>query len=168
MATILCIDDQPEGLVVRKVLLESKGYTVLTATDGEAGIKLVRTRHPDAVVLDWRMPGMDGGQVAKFLKAKYPALPILLLTGWPKSLPNTLLAKVDGFVEKGDPLTVLLSALRALLKGHRAHKPLTGEKAKPLINKSELLNAGRKRMEQSLALLECSAQLVQSHRTRHA
>jgi CheY-like chemotaxis protein len=118
MPKILCIDDQQEGLVIRKALLEAKGYSVLTAADGKTGIKLARTRHPDAVVLDWRMPGMDGGQVAKFLKAKHPALPILLLTGWPKNLPATLRTTVDGVIQKGEPVTTLLSALRGLLMRH--------------------------------------------------
>jgi CheY-like chemotaxis protein len=153
MATILCIDDEQAGLTLRRALLESKGYTVLTATDGETGIELVRTRRPDAVILDWRMPAMDGGQVAKFLKAKYPSLPIVLLTGWPKNLPPTLLASIDGFVQKGDPVTVLLSAIRALLKAHRSHKPLTHGKTKLHVEKSELLDVSRKRSEE--------------HRSRH-
>lgn len=122
MPTILCIDDQAEGLLVRKAMLESKGYTVLTAKDGPAGIKLVRTHHPDAVVLDSRMPGMDGEQVALFLKENYPALPIILLSGWP-NIPATLLAMVDGFVQKGEPVAVLLSALNAIIESRSTQHP---------------------------------------------
>jgi CheY-like chemotaxis protein len=61
---ILCIDDEPVGLRVRKMLLESQGYKVLTATSGREGLQLFATHPVDAVVLDYTMPEMNGDQVA--------------------------------------------------------------------------------------------------------
>lgn len=61
---ILCIDDEPKGLQVRQVLLEMDGYRVLTATSGREGLELFATNPVRTVVLDYRMPEMDGGQVA--------------------------------------------------------------------------------------------------------
>jgi CheY-like chemotaxis protein len=62
MPTILCIDDQPVGLAIRKALLESKGYKAVTAENGPDGIAFARKHQIDAVVLDYRMPGMYGGR----------------------------------------------------------------------------------------------------------
>jgi CheY-like chemotaxis protein len=68
--TILCIDDNRAGLAIRKLLLEHQGYSVLTAEDGVIGLSLLE-RHPvDAVVLDYRMPGMDGDAVAQIIRQR--------------------------------------------------------------------------------------------------
>ena len=61
---ILCVDDEVVGLRVRKILLERAGYRVLTAEDGRSGIDLFASEPVDAVVLDYAMPGMHGGEVA--------------------------------------------------------------------------------------------------------
>src|SRR5579859_5019110 len=65
---ILCVDDEVVGLRVRKILLERAGYEVLTAEDGNSGIELFATQPVDAVVLDYAMPGMHGGEVAKRMR----------------------------------------------------------------------------------------------------
>src|SRR5260370_13476110 len=59
-ATILCVDDHWNGLIGRKMLLESDGYEVLEATGGDAGLKLFLSHSLDAVVLHFQMPGMNG------------------------------------------------------------------------------------------------------------
>jgi len=73
--TILCIDDHWNGLIGRKMFLESNGYEVLEATGGDEGLRLFRTHPVDAVVVDYQMPGMNGDVVAarmKRLKANIP------------------------------------------------------------------------------------------------
>jgi CheY-like chemotaxis protein len=114
---VLCIDDQPGYLSIRKQLLESKGYSVLTATDGAAGIDIVRQGSVDAVVLDYHMPGMDGEAVAKVLKSERPDLPIVLLSGFPSEMPERLLSLVDAHVRKGEDIRVFLTALERVIKG---------------------------------------------------
>ena len=59
--TVLCVDDERIGLRVRKIMLESRGYTVLTASNGDDGLKLFDENHVDIVVLDYYMPGLNGG-----------------------------------------------------------------------------------------------------------
>ena len=78
MPRILCIDDQSAGLAVRKQLFQSKGYEVLTAADGPSAIALTRQYDLDLVILDYRMRGMDGEEIATILKAENPARPIVL------------------------------------------------------------------------------------------
>ena len=120
VATILCIDDQAAGLLIRKELLETKGYGVLIATNGPQALAMARQRDVDLVILDYRMPEMDGEEIASILKAEEPGRPIVLLTGYPGEIPQHLLALVDALVEKGNSASVLLSAVeRALSSGRR-------------------------------------------------
>jgi CheY-like chemotaxis protein len=118
MPTILCIDDQPVGLAIRKALLESKGYKAVIAENGPEGIALAHKHPIDAVVLDYRMPGMYGDAVAAVLKSEYPELPIVLLSGVP-DLPPAVLALVDAYIAKGDGAGALLSTLEQLTTQRR-------------------------------------------------
>lgn len=119
MATILCIDDQAAGLLIRKELLASKGYEVLTAGDGPRALALARQHKVDLVILDYRMPEMDGEEVAGVLKAENPARPIVLLTGYPGEIPQRLIALVDALIEKGNSATVLLAAVDKVMTTSR-------------------------------------------------
>ena len=65
---ILSVDDEPSILLTREKLLEAAGYKVLSAAEGEAALNLFATNPVHLVLLDFAMPGMDGGAVAKELK----------------------------------------------------------------------------------------------------
>lgn len=112
---VLCIDDNDCGLKIRKLLLESKGFRVLTAQDGPAGLEMVRREHVDLIILDYAMPGMDGEEVARRLRTQSPQIPILLLSGFEGSIPDSLFSMVDGFVEKGKPAALLISEVERLM-----------------------------------------------------
>jgi CheY-like chemotaxis protein len=111
---ILCIDDNRTGLSIRKLLLESKGFVVRTASDGPSGLQVASREAIDAVILDYGMPEMDGEEVAKRLRAVRPEMPILLLSGFRGLIPESLLAIVDGFVEKGQSAELLLSEVERI------------------------------------------------------
>ena len=119
-ATILCIDDQWNGLIGRKMLLESNGYEVLEATGGDEGLRLFLSRPVDAVVIDYQMPGMNGNVVAAKMKRARSHVPIMLLSDY-GPLPESKLEAVDIFLSKSEPPKVLLSKLQHLLK--RRPKP---------------------------------------------
>lgn len=111
---VLCVDDEKIGLSVRRILLERSGYRVLTAHDGEAGLELF-DRHPvDAVVLDYSMPGMHGGDVAAHMRRRKPDVPILLLSAY-VGLPAEIIDLVDVYMTKGEGAPALLSKLESLL-----------------------------------------------------
>ena len=117
---ILCIDDESIGLQVRRMLLERAGYDVLTAPDGPTGI-LLFTNHPvQAVILDFSMPEMDGGQVAVSLRAINPAVPILMLSAY-TSLPPEVTGIVDLSMTKGEGAPALLKKLAGLLPAGASH-----------------------------------------------
>jgi CheY-like chemotaxis protein len=111
---ILCIDDEPNGLQVRKMLLESQGFRVLTAGGGREGLDLFAANPVKAVVLDYAMPDMDGGEVAAELKRIKPGVKILLLSAY-VDLPEEVVELVDARAVKGASPMVLLTALQQLL-----------------------------------------------------
>ena len=115
-ATILCIDDQWNGLIRRKMLLEESGYAVLEATGGDEGLKLFLAHAVDAVVLDYQMPGMNGDVVAAKMKRINSHVPIMLLSAY-GPLPKSKLRSVDKFLSKSQPPNILLSTLQELLSG---------------------------------------------------
>lgn len=112
---ILCVDDQEHGLLVRKAYLERLGYEVLTATTSLQALKVIRQNRVDAVVLDYRMEGLDGEAVASILKRKRPELPIVLLTSYTSGLPQRARSLVDVVVAKGQPPQRLGAAIEKVL-----------------------------------------------------
>ena len=114
-ATILCVDDEESGLQIRKLLLESAGYEVLTARSGQDGIRLFKERKIDLVVVDYWMGGMNGLAFAREVRRINAATPIVILSAY-ASLPGETLGLADLWIRKGeeDP-QYLLSKLKQLL-----------------------------------------------------
>jgi PAS domain S-box-containing protein len=112
--TLLCIDDEENGLRVRKWLFEAEGFQVLTARDGQTGIDLFKTNPIDAVILDYSMPKMDGVTVAETLKKLRSAVPIIMLSGYP--LPATANRSIDAIITKGESPAALLTKTSSLLQ----------------------------------------------------
>jgi CheY-like chemotaxis protein len=113
-AIILCVDDDSAGLEARKELLEISGYEVLTAQSGEQGLGLFVSHPIDAVVLDYKMPGMNGDRVATQMQRVKPDVPILMLSGYSELALNELTC-VDAFVSKDEPWSTVVSTLDRLL-----------------------------------------------------
>ncbi|SRR5579875_962328 len=112
---VLCVDDEPIGLKVRKILLERAGYQVLTASNGQDGIAVFCAEPVEAVVLDYSMPGMHGGEVAAKMRAAKPEIPILLLSAY-IGLPPEVTSLVDLYMTKGEGAPRLLHKLQSLFE----------------------------------------------------
>jgi CheY-like chemotaxis protein len=112
---VLCVDDEIIGLQVRKILLERAGYRVLTALDGAAGLEVFSSEPVEAVVLDYSMPGMHGGEVASKMRQIKPMVPILLLSAY-IGLPSEVIDLVDLYMTKGEGAPLLLKKLGSLLQ----------------------------------------------------
>ena len=110
---VLCVDDEHVGLQVRRLLLERSGYKVITARDGVAGLNLFRREPVEAVVLDYAMPGMHGGEIAAQMRAEKPDVPILLLSAY-VGLPAEVTSVVDIYMTKGEGAPALLDKLQSL------------------------------------------------------
>ena len=114
MARLLCIDDEPSILELRKLLLEQQGYEVHVADSGRKGLDLFDSLPIDAVLLDYQMPEMKGDEVARAMRRINPAVPIILVTGF-LTLEDSQICDVDAFVTKGQSPEVLFSTIRRML-----------------------------------------------------
>jgi DNA-binding response OmpR family regulator len=124
MASVLCIDDDPRVLDLYKALLGAKGYTVLTAPDGPTGLAITRKYSLSAVVLDFRMPGLDGNQVAQVLMQEHPKLPVVICSGFSDEIPESLKWFADAVLEKGDGPDILVSTIDKLIRREHVHQAL--------------------------------------------
>ena len=111
---VLCVDDEHVGLQVRRLLLERSGYRVITASDGASGLSIFRKEPIKAVVLDYAMPGINGGEVAARMRAEKPEVPILLLSAY-VGLPSDVTGIVDVYMTKGEGAPALLDKLTELV-----------------------------------------------------
>lgn len=120
---IVVIDDSANDVQVIRRFLERKGYIVEEATSGEEGLALAKRIPPDVFVVDYRMPGIDGFEVTRRIKAdpQLQTIPVLLLTGADSAaaVVDGLGAGADDFVTKSSDTEVLLARLRALLRVKR-------------------------------------------------
>jgi two-component system, OmpR family, alkaline phosphatase synthesis response regulator PhoP len=80
--TVMVVDDDPNALDIVRTFLESKGYTVATARDGNEALSMLEEVRPALVLLDVMMPGMDGWEVARVIKnhPSFGATRVVMLT----------------------------------------------------------------------------------------
>ncbi|HBF40645.1 MAG TPA: DNA-binding response regulator [Anaerolineaceae bacterium] len=114
---ILIIEDDDAIQKILKRTFAYEGYQVDSAMDGESGLNLARDNHPDLVILDWMLPGMDGLEVCRRLREMGPA-PILMLTAKDTLVDRVhgLDAGADDYVVKPFEVDELLARIRALLR----------------------------------------------------
>ena len=118
---VLCIDDLESALSLSRAYLEKHGYSVLTATSGLEGLRVLQSQRVDILVLDYEMPTMNGETVAREVRRLYPNLPIILMSGregddnWP------ILHLVDAYLPKLELPTRLTETVAGLL--HAATAP---------------------------------------------
>jgi CheY-like chemotaxis protein len=109
--TILCIDDEPNVLVVRKMLLESVGYRVLLAESGPQGLEILQRENVHTVIVDYKMPDMTGSEVAEHIRRFRSGMPIIMLSAYIDLSPDQL-KDVDAYVTKGESPDVLLRTIK--------------------------------------------------------
>ncbi len=117
---ILLVDDDPDFVKITSRILQSKAYQVVSAGDGDQGLKKMREEKPDLVLLDIMMPGMDGYVTADEI-SKDPALskvPVVALTSFAESLGAPFPFKVVGYLQK----TVKPEELLQMVAKHLTHK----------------------------------------------
>ena len=98
---ILCVDDEENPLVLRKLVLQKAGYEVLTASSGKEALELTASRSVDLVLSDHLMPGMNGTELAQQIKAQHPNLPVVLISGVNElpagsTIANAFVSKIEG------------------------------------------------------------------------
>ena len=125
MQHILVIDDDPSVTSLLKRSLSYEGFAVDTASNGGEGLALARERYPALVILDIMMPGMDGLEVLRRLRAADAHLPVLMLTARdaPGDQVQGLEQGADDYVVKPFTFEVLLARMRALLRRQESERP---------------------------------------------
>lgn len=125
MQRILVIDDDPAVTSVLKRGLSYEGFAVDAVPSGQDGLNTARERYPDLVILDVMMPGIDGLEVLRRLRAADAQLPVLMLTGKdsPADQVNGLELGADDYVLKPFTFEVLLARVHALLRRHEVDHP---------------------------------------------
>jgi CheY-like chemotaxis protein/phosphoribosyl 1,2-cyclic phosphodiesterase len=127
-STILVVDDDKDVVDLLIETLSPEGFRVLTAGDGETALRLARAHRPDLLLLDWHMPGQDGLEVCRALRADADLhlreVPVVLVTAdcQPEDTARAFDAGVTDFVTKPFKPTYILSRVQAwLLRGRRHH-----------------------------------------------
>ncbi len=114
---ILVVDDEEALRVVLSGELEGEGYQVSSAIDGQQAINVLTTHEFDLILLDIKMPNVDGFEVLKFVKERWPKTKVVMLTGF-ADLKNAIESKklgAEDFVSKPYDLVDLLTTVERVL-----------------------------------------------------
>jgi len=79
---ILIVDDEPTILESGKIILEDEGYEVITASDGREAMNVLKTHNIHIVLTDFKMPGLNGLELIKWIKKFEPELPVIMITSY--------------------------------------------------------------------------------------
>jgi len=112
---VLVVDDEPRYVWTIKTNLEARGYEVLSAPDGETAIGLAVSEEPDLIILDVRMPGIDGYEVCRRMR-EFSAVPIIMLTALAEDVDEVkgLDTGADDYVTKPFNIPELLAKVQAV------------------------------------------------------
>jgi CheY-like chemotaxis protein len=122
MTTILFVEDQLELRAIHTVYLQSHGFNVITAEDGEAGLALARSAHPDVMVLDHSLPHRTGVEIAIMMQddPELSDIPIVMMTAVPYGAigKRAIAAGCKAFLSKPCPPSRLLMEVRRFTKAN--------------------------------------------------
>ncbi|MFC1533426.1 response regulator [Thermodesulfobacteriota bacterium] len=123
---VLVIDDEAGIRKVISITLSDEGYQVLTAEDGETGIRMCREESPQIVITDIRMPGIDGVEVLKRIKEKMPEKEVIVITAFGEMEVAIRALQLDAsdFITKPINNEALLIALERAKERYKTHKEL--------------------------------------------
>ncbi len=118
--TVVCIEDEPGVIELIRLILERRGLRVVGAVSGAEGLEVVRQVKPSLVLLDLMMPGMDGWEVYRRMKADamMKTIPVIIVTAKAEGIDEVLakhIAKVDDYIKKPFSLQELLQSIDRVL-----------------------------------------------------
>ncbi|MEO8484459.1 MAG: response regulator [Acidobacteriota bacterium] len=120
MATVLIVEDNAANMSLAVFLLQSRGHTVLTATNAEAGLTMARDGQPQLILMDIQLPGMDGLEATSLLKKSDAtrAIPVIALTALAMKGDEARIraAGCDGYIAKPIEYRQFLETIAARLE----------------------------------------------------
>jgi len=126
---ILLIDDNRQGLMARKSVLEEQGYSITTASSGEEGVEQFSNSNFDLVITDYKMPRMNGADVIAKLRNVRPGTPAVLISGMVDALGlNEQNTGADVVLAKSsNEVSHLIRAVNRLLRAKTPKKPVRSQ-----------------------------------------
>lgn len=114
---LLIVDDQPRARQSLKALLEISfpQIEMSEASDGKEALRYVEAHLPDIIIMDARMPELDGIEATRFIKLKYPHMKVIVLSMYEEYQTAALAAGADTFITKAESPDTLLAAITALM-----------------------------------------------------
>jgi len=143
---IMLVDDEERFLKTTSKLIEKKGYGVVTAQSGEEALEKLKPQNVHVVILDVKMPGMDGNTTLKAIKTLYPLVEVIMLTGH-----GTMDSAIDGLksgafdylVKPADIDDIMEKAREAFEKRHRLEEKIRFAQSKKFMRSPrEILKDG--------------------------
>ena len=121
---VLLVDDEADFREVMTFWLESKGYFVIKASDGQSAIILTKTEAPDIIFLDLNMPQMDGVEALKKIREFDKAIPVIFISAYvdDKRVNEAMNYGISGVFYKGKDFQEGLSLLESVLRTHKKLK----------------------------------------------
>ena len=116
---ILIVDDEPHLRLLYEIELRRLGYSTLAAENASQCLEFVETMNPDLVILDIRMPGMDGVDTLHHILNRKPEIPVILNTAYSSCCANYLTWAADACLRKSSDLTELTETVKNLLPQNR-------------------------------------------------
>ncbi|MFA6170435.1 MAG: response regulator [Candidatus Margulisiibacteriota bacterium] len=117
---VLVVDDEPDVVSLLEVLLNSYGYSVISAADGQQALEKARTERPDLIILDVMLPKLDGYKVARMLKfdENFSKIPIIMLTAkvTDKDKETGIETGADVYLTKPFETDKLLASIETVLR----------------------------------------------------
>lgn len=111
---VLVVDDHPRVLRFIEIDLKLRGFEVVTATSGEEALELIRSARPDIMLLDIVMPGMDGFEVLRQLRA-FSQLPVIALSASIANYDEAMRLGANAFISKPFKANDMVSRINAFL-----------------------------------------------------
>lgn len=119
---VLVVDDEPEVTFALQAFFFGKGYEMLTSLDGLQAMRLLKQHPVDLVLLDMKMPGVNGIEVLKFIRAECPSTKVIVVTAYDVQFQEMVeQIGVDGFLMKPFGIQALTQAVEQVLSGERPH-----------------------------------------------
>ena len=125
MKTVLVADDELSMQKLYEVELKREGYRVLCASNAEEAIKKTREEAPDLVIMDIRMPGMDGIEAMGRILEENNRIPVVINTAYSIYKDSFLSWSADAYLTKKSDLTELKTKLREILENKEPTAPVT-------------------------------------------
>src|ERR1700719_1151880 len=125
MTRILCVDDDAEGMVSRKEVLESDGHRVWQALSADEALRIMQTAEIDLAIVDYYLANTNGLALATDMKRLNPALAIIMLSGF-GPLPGEGVGIMNSWILKGSGPKQLLLAVRKIMTEKTRASTITG------------------------------------------